>query len=67
VAALTVLVTLARDFTVPLSGNTSNNSLKELLKTAVVSQKHDRVVVTATVGRSFFSAAASENAPPKSY
>jgi hypothetical protein len=32
-----------------------------------VSQKHDRVVVTATVGRSFFSAAASENAPPKSY
>ncbi len=59
-AALTVLVTLARGFTVPLSENTSNNSLKELLKTAVVSQKRDRVVVTATVGHSFFSAASAE-------
>ena len=67
-AALTLLVTLARGFTVPLSGNTENNSLKELLKTAVVSQKRDRVVVTATLGRSLFSAAAaSENAPPKTF
>jgi hypothetical protein len=66
-AALTVLVTLARGFTAPLAGNSENNSLKELLKTAVVSQKRDRVVVTATLGRSLFSAAASENAPPKTY
>jgi hypothetical protein len=67
-AALTVIVTLARGFTVPLSDNADNNSLKELLKTAVVSQKRDRVVVTATVGHSLFSAApASENAPPKTF
>jgi hypothetical protein len=67
VAALTVLVTLARGFTVPLSENADNNGLKELLKTAVVSQKRDRVVVTATVGRSLFSAATTESAPPKNF
>ena len=67
-AALTVLVMVARDFTAPLSENGSNNSLKELLKTAIVSQKRDRVVVTATVGRSLFSAATdSGNAPPKTF
>jgi hypothetical protein len=67
-AALTVIVTLARGFTEPLTGNADNNTLKELLKTAVVSQKRDRVVVTATVGRSLFSAAtASENSPPKTF
>jgi hypothetical protein len=67
-AALNLLVTLARGFTVPLAGNNDNNSLKELLKTAAVSQKHDRVVVTATVGRSLFSdAAAGENALPKTF
>jgi hypothetical protein len=54
-AALQVLVTLARGFTVQLNGNTENNSLKALLKTAEITQKHERVVVTASVDRSLFS------------
>jgi hypothetical protein len=62
-AALATLVTLARDFTIPLADNSANNNLKELLKTAEVTQKRDRVVVTATVDRSLFS----ENILPKSY
>ncbi|MGD0731709.1 MAG: hypothetical protein ABR956_10625 [Terracidiphilus sp.] len=51
-AALANLVTLARDLTGPLAGNTANNALKQLLKTAEVSQKHDRVVVTAALSPS---------------
>jgi hypothetical protein len=54
-AALQTLVTLARGFTVQLNGNNENNSLKELLKTAQVTQKRERVVVTASVDRSLFS------------
>jgi hypothetical protein len=56
-AALATLVTLARGFTVPLADNAANNGLRELLKTAEVTQKRDRVVVTATLSRSFFSEA----------
>jgi hypothetical protein len=67
-AALSVLVTLARTFSEPLAGNSTNNSLRELLKSAAVSQKRDRVVVTATVGHSFFSAAdTGESASPKTF
>jgi hypothetical protein len=54
-AALQMLVMLARGFTVQLNSNTENNSLKELLKTAEITQKHERVVVTASVDRSLFS------------
>ena len=54
-AALQMLVMLARGFTVQLNGNAENNSLKELLKTAEITRKHDRVVVTASVSRSLFS------------
>jgi hypothetical protein len=64
-AALQMLVTLARAFTLPLSGNTENNSLKELLKTAEITRKHDRVVVTASVSRSLFSNSDSDSAPPE--
>jgi hypothetical protein len=64
-AALATVVTLARGFTVMLDDNSANNGLKELLKTAEVTQKHNRVVVTATVERTFFSTAAtSDSAPP---
>jgi hypothetical protein len=48
-ASLATLVTLARGFTAPLADNTANNGLKQLLKTAQVTQKHDRVVITATL------------------
>ena len=63
-AALATLVTLARGFTVALSENKANSTLKELLRTAEVTQKHDRVVVTATLSPSLFSGLAqSENSP----
>jgi hypothetical protein len=66
-AALATVVTLARDFTIGLAGNAANNGLRELLKTAEVTQKRNRVVVTATVDRSLFSAVeADRNAPPDS-
>jgi hypothetical protein len=64
-AALATLVTLARGFTISLADKADNNGLKELLKTAEVTQKRNRVVVTATVDRSLFSAADSgEHAAP---
>jgi len=63
-AALATLVTLARGFTIPLADNAANNGLKELLKTAEITQKHNRVVVTAKIERSLFSTpAAGENSP----
>jgi hypothetical protein len=54
-SALATLVTLARGFTAPLAANTANNGLKELLKTAEVTQHRDRVVVTATLSPSFIN------------
>jgi hypothetical protein len=48
-AALATLVTLARGFSAPLSANSANNGLKQLLKTAEVTGKRNRVVVTATL------------------
>jgi hypothetical protein len=62
-AALATLITLARGFTVPLADNAANNGLKDLLKTAEVTQKHDRVVVTATLEHSFFSEATAGGNP----
>ena len=46
-ASLATLLTLARGFTDPLAQNPANNGLKQLLETAVVDQKKNRVVVTA--------------------
>jgi hypothetical protein len=66
-AALTTLVTMARIFTSPLPDNSANNGLKEILKTAEVTQKHNRVVVTASFSPSLVSEMASEqNSPPAS-
>ena len=48
-AALATLVTVARGFTVNLGQNAANNSLKELLKTAEITQKHNRVIATASI------------------
>jgi hypothetical protein len=62
-SALAMLITLSRGFSIPLADNSANNSLKELLKTAEVTRKRDRVVVTATIDRLFFS---SLDASPKS-
>ena len=51
-AALATLLTLARDFAAPLGDNTANNGLREVLATAAVEQKHERVTLTATLGQS---------------
>ncbi len=64
-ASLATLVTLARGFTAPLADNTANNGLKELLKTAEVTQHRECVIVTATLPTGFLAKLAeSENAPP---
>jgi len=66
-ASLATLVTLARGFTAPLAANSANNGLKQLLKTAEVTQKRNRVVVTATLTPSLIaSLAEGENSPPAS-
>jgi hypothetical protein len=63
--ALNVLLILARGITAPLADNAANNSLKELLKTAEITQKRDRVVITATLSPSLFSGTAgNEYSPP---
>jgi hypothetical protein len=48
-ASLNTLITLARGFTEPLGGNAANQGLKELLRSAEVSQSRNRVVVKANV------------------
>jgi hypothetical protein len=59
--ALGTLVTLARGFTAPLtSQDAANLALKDLLKSAEVTQKRDRVVVTAALPTSFFSQLSAE-------
>jgi hypothetical protein len=66
-ASLATLVTLARGFTAPLAANTANNGLKLLLKTAEVTQKRNRVVVTATLTPSLIAGLAeSEDSQPSS-
>ncbi len=54
-ASLNLLFVMARSFTAPLAGNAANRSLQELLKTAEVTQKRNRVVVTARLSPSLFS------------
>ncbi len=54
-ASLATLVTLARGFTEPLSGNAANKGLKELLQSAEVTQSRNRVVVKANVPVAMFT------------
>jgi hypothetical protein len=61
-ASLATLVTMARGFTAPLGDSLANNGLKELLKTAEVNQKQDRVLLTATVSPALFSIAENSRA-----
>jgi hypothetical protein len=62
-AALATLVTMARGFAAPLGSNAANNGLRELLKTAEVTQHHDRVVVTAALSPSFLASLARSEGP----
>ncbi len=64
-ADLSTLVSLARGVAAPLAASPMDNGLKELLKTAVVRQERDRVVVTATLPVSFLAGLAqSQNSLP---
>jgi hypothetical protein len=54
-AAMATIVTLAREVTIQLSHNPANNALRELLKTAEISQKRNRVIATANLSPGFFS------------
>jgi hypothetical protein len=66
-ASLSALLNLAKGFTAPLASNAANNGMKEMLSTAEVSCKRDRVVITATVSPSFFSGLGQmENSPANS-
>jgi hypothetical protein len=54
-ASVATLVTMARGFTLSLTANTANNGLKQLLKTAEVTQKRNRVVITASLSPSLLT------------
>lgn len=61
-AALATIVTLAKDVSTQLSDKPANNALRELLKTAEVTQKRNRVIATATVSPALLGQiTASEN------
>lgn len=60
-AALAGLVTMARGFTAPLGANPANNGLRQLLDTTVVTQRHDRVLVTATLTPAFLGTLSDGN------
>jgi hypothetical protein len=59
-ASLNALIVLARDFTEPLSGNAANKGLKELLRSAEVTQSRNRVVLKANVPVSMFTGLAGQ-------
>ena len=64
-AAIATLVTLARGYTMPLGNTPANNGLKELLKTAEVTQKRERVVVTAALPPAFLQSLSPESKLPQ--
>lgn len=59
-ASLATLVTLARGFTAPLHENDANKALKQLLSTAQVTQRRNRVVVVAAFSHSALRELAAE-------
>ena len=63
-SSLNMLLTLARGFTAPLAPDAANNALKELLRTAEINERRDRVVVTATITPSLISQALAEQNTP---
>jgi hypothetical protein len=52
-ASLATIVTLARDVSTQLANDTTNNALRELLKTAQITQERNRVIATATLSPAF--------------
>jgi len=54
-ASLATIVTLARGVSTQLADNGENNALRELLKTAEISRKSNRVIGTASLSPAFFN------------
>lgn len=54
-AALATIVTLARGVSSQLADNSANNALRELLKSAEITQKRNRVIATASLSPAFFT------------
>ena len=52
------------DVETALADNADNRILKELLKTAAITRKRNRVVITATASRSLFSGPTESGNPP---
>jgi hypothetical protein len=59
-ASLTTLIGLARNFSAPLSANSANDALHQLLQTAVVSERRNRVVITAAIAPERLGAATTK-------
>lgn len=57
------LVSVFQQISIPLADTPVNDAFKELLKTAKVARRRDRVVVSATVSPSFFTAALPQQNP----
>jgi hypothetical protein len=62
-AAMATLVTLARGMAQPLAASPANNGLRELLRTVVVSQKQNRVVVSASLSSGLLGSIAQSDSP----
>jgi hypothetical protein len=60
-ASLQMLVMLARGITSRLAITPANNGLKDLVRTAEVTQKRDRVVVTGTLSPSSLAGLAASS------
>jgi hypothetical protein len=59
VAALNLLLSTARAVAPRLADSSANNTLRDILKTAQVNQRHDRVTITATLTPSLTGGLAS--------
>jgi hypothetical protein len=62
-AAMATLVTMARGLTQGLASNPANNGLRDLLRTAEVTPKKDRVVVTASLSSGLLASLAQSESP----
>jgi hypothetical protein len=66
-AAMATLITLARGLAQPLAPNPANNGLRDLLRTAEVDQKKNRVVVTASLSAGLLGSLAKSEGPDLNY
>jgi hypothetical protein len=66
-AAMATLVTVARGLAQPLAENPANNGLRDLLRTAVVTQKKNRVVITASLSPGLLGSIAQSQGPDLNY